>query len=105
MILLRIIYVLYCHLLPLSSVIQQTKCIISFGIIIVGILVDRWQMVGEDPESNQGLRILARIIARVRLADSRRNAPSLGIRNRVEKSESISGIRRDSFDGKGSHKP
>lgn len=50
--------------------------------------------------TNEGLRILARIIARAYLADTQGDEPVENSQKKVKKGESISGTSRNSFDGK-----
>ena len=57
-------------------------------------------------ESKEGLRILARIIARAYLADNQGNNTTMArTRKRVEKDENLPGTMRNNSDGKGSYQP
>lgn len=61
--------------------------------------------MSENFERSEGLKILARIIAKAYLAETQDDKGVPKIQERVNRDEDISRTSRDSFDGKGNYQP
>jgi len=61
--------------------------------------------MSENFERNEGLKVLARIIAKAYLAETQDDKEVPKIQERVKRDEDISRTSRDSFDGKGNYQP
>ena len=83
----------------MSRQIIQIICNVAIVIIKMGLVSVSKEMV-EELERNEGLRVLARIIANAHLAACQRNATTAKTQGRNKKDESIPRIKRNRPHGK-----